>query len=445
VVVPATTHGGKWQDVRARRSCGGIAGCSHAPTKPFASARGGTHLARVFRPGGQAMATALFWVCALGLLHTYVTYPLILVLLDAWAAFRADLRYLGGGKDRRLPPEPLQLPRVSIVVAAWNEASVIREKIENCLALDYPAHLLEVVVGSDGSDDGTDEIVSSFDDPRVRLDRAERRGKIGVLTRVVPTTSGEILVFSDANTLFAPDALRKLVRHFADRRVGCVCGRLRLYNRRHETFEESAYWVYESFLKLREGRRGAVMGANGGIYALRRSLFPVLPPNTVVEDFVIAARCLLRGLRVIYDPEAVALEETTEDYAKERRRRVRIAAGNFQALGLVGGLLHPRHGFTSFAFFSHKVLRWIAPLLLLGLFAASVWLFPRPLYAAALGFQICFYWLAAIGYAVRLPGLAGRVASLARYFVEMNVGMAHGFLRWIAGTQKVTWQRTARA
>jgi len=391
------------------------------------------------------MAEAVFWICAVGLIHTYLTYPLVLVLLDAWAGFFADLRYLGGGRDRRLPPEPLHLPRVSLVIAAWNEAPVIREKIENALALDYPPQLVEIVVGSDGSDDGTDEIVSSFADPRVRLDRADRAGKIAVLSRVVPTTSGEILVFSDANTMFEADALRKLVRHFADARVGCVCGRLRLYNRRQETFEESAYWIYESFLKLREGRRGAVMGANGGIYALRRSLFPALPANTVVEDFVIACRCLLRGRRVIYDPEAVALEETTEDYAKERRRRVRIAAGNFQALGLVGGLLDPRQGFASFAFFSHKLLRWMAPLFLVGLLASSAWLFPEPLYAAALGFQICFYWLAAIGWAVRLPGALGRLASLARYFVEMNVGMAHGFLRWIAGTQKVTWQRTARA
>ncbi len=386
----------------------------------------------------------IFWLCALGLLHTYVFYPLILVGLDAWGGVGRDLRYLVGGKDRRLPAEPLSLPSVSLVVAAWNEVGVIGAKLENSVALDYPKERLEIVIGSDGSDDGTDERVAGYGDPRVRLDRADRVGKIGVLNRVVPTTTGEILVFSDANTVIEPAAIRKLVRHFADRRVGCVCGRLRLYNPRNETFEESAYWSYESFLKLREGRRGVVMGANGGIYALRRSLFPKLPSNTVVEDFVIATRCLLRGYQVVYDPEALAWEETTEDYAKERQRRVRIAAGNFQALRLIGGLLHPRNGFAAFAFASHKLLRWLAPFFLIGLLASNMALFGTPFFSVALGLQLLFYWLAAIGFATRLPGPIGRLASLARYFVEMNVGMAQGFLRWLVGSQKVTWQRTAR-
>lgn len=387
----------------------------------------------------------IFWCSAVGLVHTYLLYPLLLVALDAWAGMRADFRYLAGGRDRRVPLEPLALPRVSLVVAAWNEAEVIGAKVQNSLALDYPKELLEIFIGSDGSDDGTDSIVKACADRRVRLDRAERVGKIGVLNRVVPKTDGDILIFSDANTIFEPDAVRKLVRHFADPRVGCVCGRLRLFNPNDPDFEESAYWSYESFLKLREGRRGAVMGANGGIYALRRSLFPALPADTVVEDFVVAAKTLLRGYRVIYDPEAIAWEETTEDYRKERLRRVRIAAGNFQALGLIGGLLHPRQGFAAFAFFSHKLLRWIAPFLLVGVLASSIALMDRPLYSALLIGQLLFYWLAVIGFALRLPGALGRITSLARYFVEMNVGMAHGFFRWVRGSQKVTWQRTARA
>lgn len=391
------------------------------------------------------MAELIFWLCALGVFHTYVFYPLVLIAWEAGRGALADLRYVGGKRDRRRPSEPLALPSVSLVVAAYNEADVIGSKVENSLALDYPAERMEIVIGSDGSDDGTDAIVAACTDKRVRLaGSTQRTGKVGVLNRTIPTASGEIVVLSDANTMIDRAAIRKLVRHFADPKVGCVCGRLRLYNPKQSDYEESAYWVYESFLKLHEGKRGAVMGANGGIYAIRKSLFTQLPPNTIVDDFVIAMCCLQKGFKVVYDPEALAIEETTEDYAKERIRRVRIAAGNFQSLGLVGDLLHPRFGFAAFAFFSHKLLRWLVPFLLAFLLLANITLLHRPFFQATLAAQLLFYWLAVIGYAVRLPGPIGKLASIARYFVEMNLGMAQGFVRYVRRTQKATWQRTAR-
>lgn len=396
------------------------------------------------------MAESVFWGCALALAHTYLLYPLLLVVLEAVRGARADLRYVAGRRDRRrfAGERAGELPRVSLVVAAWNEAAVIGAKIRNSLALDYPADRLEVVIGSDGSDDGTDAIVAAAAaaDPRVRLAAGVKRsGKASVLNRTVPAASGTIVVLSDANTMLAQDAVRKLVRHFADPSVGAVCGRLRLHNPWLGGFEERGYWVYESFLKLQEGRRGAVMGANGGLYAIRKRLFEPLPPDTIVDDFVVAMRCLLGGHRVVYDPEAVADEETTGDYRRERIRRIRIAAGNFQALGLVGGLLHPRHGFAAFAFFSHKLLRWLVPFFLAFLLLANVSLLDRAFYRATLGAQVAFYGLALLGRVARLPGWSGRIASAARYFVEMNVGLAQGFWRWLRGTQRVTWQRTARA
>lgn len=391
------------------------------------------------------MAWWVFWLCAGAVLHTYFTYPIVLIGWEAIRGAFADLRYLAGKRDRRGPAQPLTLPFVSVVVAAWNEADVIGQKVHNSLALDYPQERLEIIVGSDGSDDGTDDIVASFDDPRVRLAGSkERTGKVGVLNRTIPSATGDIVILSDANTMIDPAAIRKLVRHFADPRVGCVCGQLRLYNPGKSDYEESAYWLYESFLKLHEGKRGAVMGANGGIYAIRKTLFTPLPPNTIVDDFVIAMRCLQRGYRVLYDPEAIASEETTEDYASERVRRVRIAAGNFQSLGLVGGLLRPRNGFPAFAFFSHKLLRWMAPFLLVFLFLANLSLLHRTFYQWTLIGQLLFYWLAVVGFVVRLPGPIGKAASIARYFVEMNVGMAQGFVRYVRRTQKVTWERTAR-
>lgn len=392
---------------------------------------------------GGDMAELIFWISALSLAHTYFLYPLILVAADALVRARSDFRYLARGGERRRAPSP-RLPEVSLLVAAWNEAPVIREKIENSLGLDYPPEKLEILVGSDGSDDGTDEIVGAFDEPRLRLSAAPRVGKVGVLNRLVPAARGEILVFSDANTHFEPEAIRALVRHFEDPEVGLVCGRLRLYNPRRARYEESTYWVYESFLKFMEGKRGVVMGANGGIYALRRELWEALPGQTVVEDFVVAGRCLLRDRKVVYDPEAVAWEETTEDYEKERARRTRIAAGNFQALVQLRELLHPSRPGPAFAFVSHKVLRWFAPFFLLGLLGSNLFLLGSALYKLSLLAQLAFYVLAFAGYRGFSRGVLGGMASTARYFTEMNWGLMQGFFRWLRGSQKVTWDRTAR-
>lgn len=390
------------------------------------------------------MVAAIFWVSALCLAHTFLLYPLLLVAMDAWTRAVSDFRYLSGAGDRRVGGGGLGLPKVTLAVAAWNEAGVIRKKVENSLGLDYPSERIQILVGSDGSDDGTDEIVREVDDPRVLLSTGRRTGKVGVLNRIVPMASGEIVVFSDANTVFDPAAVRMLVRHFQDPEVGLVCGRLRLYNPSNPGFEESQYWLYESFLKFHEGKRGAVMGANGGIYAMRKNLFRRLPPDTVVDDFVMAGQCLLAGRRVIYDPEAVAWEETTEDYKKERSRRARIAAGNFHALAHLRGLLHPSRGFVAFAFASHKLLRWMAPFFLLSLLASNLLLLDRRSYLLTLGAQLAFYTLALAGILGVRKGRVGRLASLARYFTEMNWGMLEGFFRWLRGTQKVTWERTAR-
>jgi len=278
------------------------------------------------------MAEVLFWCAALFLVHTYFLYPVILFALDGVEQLLANLRFMQRGRE--LAPVRAQgaLPRVSLIVAAYNEAACIAEKVKNSLALDYPADRFEVLIGSDGSTDGTNEIVRGVADRRVRLSTAPRAGKTSVLNRCIPMATGDVVVLSDANTMIDPAAVQKLVRHFEDPEVGVVCG-----------------------------KRGAVMGANGGLYAIRRTLFTALPPSTIVDDFVIPLRILENGFKVVYEPEALAHEETTEDYGQEFGRRARIAAGNFQSLGMVPGLLSPAAGFRAFAFWSHKLLRWCAP------------------------------------------------------------------------------------
>jgi cellulose synthase/poly-beta-1,6-N-acetylglucosamine synthase-like glycosyltransferase len=392
------------------------------------------------------MAEWIFWVSALLLLHTYFFYPVLLMLLDAAHQAVGNLRYIQSGDERRKPRAVDVAPPVSLVVAAYNEESCIGDKLRNSLALDYPADRFEVLVGSDGSTDRTNEIVESAQDPRVRLSVAERAGKTSVLNRCIPQAKGEIVILSDANTQIDPGAVKKLVRHFRDPEVGVVCGKLRLYNPTRRDYEESAYWTYESLIKFYEGKRGAVMGANGGLYAIRRSLFTQLPPGTIVDDFVIPLRILERGFKVIYDPEAVAREETTEDYRKEFGRRARIAAGNFQSLRMLPGLLAPTAGFRAFAFWSHKVLRWCAPGLMAAALLANLAVHSRPLYAALLAGQVGFYTLAFVGSRrLRIPRPLRRVAEVAYYFVSMNGAMAVGFWRFLRNSQRAAWDRTARA
>jgi len=380
------------------------------------------------------MATVAFWAAALLLAQTYFLYPLWLLLLSrlrpAWRATQVG---------------PGAWPTVSLVVAAHDEASCIEEKLRNSLALDYPPDRLEVLIGSDGSTDGTDALVRAYPDPRVQLSAAQRAGKTSVLNRCIPAARGEVVVLSDANTRIKPGALKALVRHFADPEVGAVCGRLQLYNPTRAEYEESAYWKYESWLKAMEGTQGAVVGANGGLYALRRELFRPLPPSTIVDDFVIALRLLDQGYRVLYEPEALAEEETTEDYRREFARRARIAAGNFQSLGLVPGLLSPLRGFPAFAFWSHKVLRWCAPALMLVALAANAALLDQPFYRFTMAVQVGFYALAILGSMAVGPSLLRRVAGVAYYFVTMNLAIVVGFWRFLRNSQAAAWERTARA
>jgi cellulose synthase/poly-beta-1,6-N-acetylglucosamine synthase-like glycosyltransferase len=391
------------------------------------------------------MIAILFWVAALAVLHTYVLYPLLLILADGFEQARSAWRYISGSERRRAPAQ-LGLPHVSVLIAAYNEASCIAQRIENLLAQDYPAEHLEILVGSDASTDGTDAIVQHYAARGVKLSRGERAGKAGVLARLVCMAKGEVLVLTDANTVFEKDAIRQLVQPLRDPAVGLVCGRLRLHSPMGAPIVESAYWKLESLLKLYESRRGCVMGANGGIYAVRKHLFPPLPAGTVVDDFVAALRVLQSGYEVRYEPEAVAHEEAAPGHSDEYRRRVRIAAGCFRALSHFRDLLAPRHGFMAFALWSHKVLRWLVPQALLVALLTNVILAPRSnLYGFLLLVQCAAYALAALGLLGTSPRHLRKLTDPAAHFVEMNAALLVGFFRFSRGTQGQTWAPTERA
>lgn len=382
------------------------------------------------------IAVASFWACAAAVSYAYLGYPILI-----WGFSRAF------GREPSPPGGPEgEWPAVSLLIPAFNEEAVLDDRIRNALAMDYPAGRLEVVVGSDGSTDATGAIARDYSGRGVRLlDYDLRRGKATVLNESMPELRGEIVLMTDANTMIDPDALRKLVRWFRDPTVGAVCGRLLLIDPAEGRNVDGIYWKYETFLKRSENRLGALLGANGGIYAIRRALYAPIPAATTVDDLVIPLRAKLEtGCRIVYESGAIAREETAADIEGEFRRRSRNGTGDFRSLEILWWLLNPAWGWTAFAFFSHKVLRLACPFLLIILLASSLFLGDRPIQRAALIGQFGFYLVGLLaGYLPPRPK-AFKLLRLTTMFTGMNLALLVGFWKWARGTQKGTWRPTGR-
>jgi cellulose synthase/poly-beta-1,6-N-acetylglucosamine synthase-like glycosyltransferase len=390
----------------------------------------------------MTVAMLTFWTCLFLVVHTYFLYPLFLVCASALVQVGRDWRYLRTRQDRRPRTTPGALPSVTIVVPAYNEEGRLPDKLANLRAIDYPRDRLEVIFVSDGSTDRTNDIIRAVEDPTIRiLVLAARAGKCNALNRAVAAACHDVLVFSDAATLFAPDAIRALVRHFTDPRVGAVCGALEFEATPESSKTEGVYWGYESMLRLMESRLGITLVASGAIYAVRRSCYPTLPADTLTDDLVVPLAVRRRGFRVLYDPEARATDFAASNVAGEFTRRVRVATGSFRCLrDLVRTPMDP---LTAFAFFSHKFLRWVLPFLLLGLLASSAMLWERPLYRGVLIAQGLFYLWAALGFLGRGRMQGIRYALIAYYLLAIHLAYLVGFLHFLGGRREATWQRVA--
>ncbi len=354
------------------------------------------------------MAKLLFWISAGFIVYVYIGYPIILWGLQA--VFRSS------------PRKQSIEPSVSLLVAAYNEAAAIADKIRNSLALDYPADKLEVVVASDGSKDATAEIVRSLAAAeaggRVRLlDFKTNRGKTAVLNDAVRELHGEIIAFSDATSMLAVDSLRILVQSFSDPHVGAASGVYRLLKKdqAHLGSQEDLYWKYETFLKVQEARLGAFTGAHGSLYAIRRELYPFPPEGTINDDFTIPMRILESGHRVAYETAAVAYEEANE--MEGFSRRVRITAGNVEQLREIKGLIWPPRPFALFCLLSHKAARLLVPVFMLIALAANIALRRQFPYNWLLLGQAFFYGLAVLG---AMASLKPKVLRLPYYFCMIN-------------------------
>jgi cellulose synthase/poly-beta-1,6-N-acetylglucosamine synthase-like glycosyltransferase len=380
------------------------------------------------------LLAALFWTSVSLVAYTYLIYPALLWLLTV----------------RRRPPgrvDPDTWPTVSLLITAHDEAAVIREKLDNTLALEYPRDRLQIIVVSDCSADGTDEIAAGYADRGVLLHRQlQRAGKTAAQNAGARLARGEILVFSDANSMYGGQALKALARSFADPWVGCVCGELRYANPEQAGAGkgEGMYWRYEQFLKRRESRLASLVGANGSIYAVRRELFEDLGPD-IISDFIMPIRVWRRGFRVVYEPAAVAVEHSAKGFRDEFRRRTRIIARSLHGLRTEAGVLNPfAGGLFAFQLISHKLLRWLVPLFLLGAWSSSAVLAGQPLYRAVFAVQTVFYLLAALGNLD--PRHLGRVwlFYVPAYFTAINLGALVGLAKFLSGRRYTVWQPVSR-
>jgi cellulose synthase/poly-beta-1,6-N-acetylglucosamine synthase-like glycosyltransferase len=368
---------------------------------------------------------AVFWLSAGALAWTHVGYPLAAAAL---------------ARRRPRPVRQADLsPRVTVVVAAHNEEGVIGRRVVNLLELDYPHDRLDVVVASDGSEDATWQEVQALAaaDTRVRVADRPRAGKVAAQDAAVAETTSEIVCFSDANSIWARDALRKLVRNFADPEVGYVCGRLEL-ERPDGTSREPLYWRYELWIRENESRLGSITGGNGAIYAVRREDYRESDPR-LGHDLGFPYVMAQNGRRAVYDPEALAFEKAARDSEDELGRRVRMQSQSWLHI-LSGRMLRPAQPLFLAQLVSHRVLRNSTGVLHIALFGASAALERRkPVYRRALAAQVAWLALAAAGrLRVPLPG-----AALAYYYLAMTGATVAGLVRCLRGDVPAVWDKAA--
>lgn len=367
----------------------------------------------------------LFWFSLAALAYTFLGYPLLIGLLA---------RFAGRRTVKAAPSKP---PSISVVLVAFNEEDRIVPRVENLLAANYPAGKLEVLVVTDGSTDGTVAKLRALSDPRVRvLTREQRSGKSACLNAAIPQARGEIVVLCDARQRFAPHTIPELVANFSDPALGAVSGSLEI--------DPAAtgvgggvdlYWKLEKFIRASEGRFSSTIGATGAVYAIRRELFQPIPDDTLLDDVVIPMQIAVNHCkRVSFDPGAPAYDPQTTDPAREKRRKMRTLAGNFQMLAHHSGWLLPWRTGLWWQLLSHKYSRIVAPVFMVTMFASNAALAGQPIYREIFFAHVAFYALALLGLA--LPVLRWKLFSLPAGFVFLNLMTVGGCVNLLRGAYR---------
>lgn len=373
----------------------------------------------------------LFWISAGIIVYSYIGFSVLLIVVGK----------LLNKTVRKAPATPT----ISLIIAAYNEEDGIAAKLENSLTLDYPSDLLEIIVVSDGSDDSTAEIVASFENRGVKFLNLPRRGKIFALRDAVAQSTGQVLVFSDANTEYHPQSLRKLAENFADPQVGGVCGNQ--LHKKHRTADnasqgESLYWGYDKWLKACETQTGSIVSADGAIYAIRRELFEMPASTAVTDDFAISTAVIDKGYRLVFDAEALAFEDPMPDAGREFSRKVRIMNRGLRGVLMRKSLLNPfKSGFYAVVLFSHKLLRRMVPFFLIVLFIASLALTGTSLFftVAAIA-QTVFYGWALLGFLLRRTAIAKvKILYIPFFFCLANAAALVAFINLLSGKKIERW------
>lgn len=384
----------------------------------------------------------IFWIFIAVVFYTYIGYGILLYILVKIKESVCK------PKDRILPDE---LPEVTLLIAAFNEQDIVAQKMENTMQLDYPTELLQIAWVTDGSTDSTNELLSRYDRVRV-LFEAPRRGKSAAVNRAMNYIHTPIIIFTDANTMICPEAIKEIVTEFTDPKVGCVAGEKRVaqLSMQDATAGEGVYWRYESALKTLDYRLYSAVGAAGELFAIRTNLYIKLPDDTLLDDFIMSMKIAQNGYKIAYCKEAYAIEEASANIEQEAKRKVRISAGGIQSIIRLHALLNVfRYGVLSFQYISHRVLRWsVTPVMLFALLplnlALCIGLGFESLYGAILAMQVIFYALGLGGHILNKRKIKNKILFVPYYFLFMNACVIRGinYLRTHKGSG--VWEKAQR-
>ncbi|MDH7911308.1 glycosyltransferase family 2 protein [Winogradskyella sp. SYSU M77433] len=388
----------------------------------------------------------LFWILLFIIFYTYVGYGIILYVM-------VKIKRLFSTKTSVNTIE--ELPKVTLLIPAYNEKDYVFQKMENTQNLNYPKDKLNIVWVTDGSNDGTNSLLENYENVQL-FHKDERRGKINAMNRVMPHIKTPIVIFSDANTNLGEDSITHIVNCFNDEKVGCVSGEKRIVKKESDAAAgagEGLYWKYESTLKKWDAELYSAVGAAGELFAIKTELYNEVEQDTLLDDFIISLRVAQKGYTIQYNPEAYAIETASANVKEELKRKIRISAGGIQSVIRLRSLLNIfKYGLLSFQYISHRVLRWtITPLSLLLLIPVSALLaFNEGLnnfqfYTVFFWLQIVMYMSALLGWLLENNATRIKVLFVPYYFFIMNLSVVLGFFRFMNNTQSVNWERAKRA
>jgi len=378
------------------------------------------------------ISKAVFWVSGALIVYSYFGYPVVLALL-------ALVRSVTPRRDEGYTPV------VTLLIMAYNEEGCIREKIENAFATDYPAGKLEIIVASNGTTDRTDEIVKEYSSRGVRLFSYKKAGKTNAENRTIPKAAGEIVVLSDANSIYESGAIRKMVSYFADSRVGIVAGRLRYVSSESMTGKgESLYWNYDGPVKMLESRMGTTLVAHGGTMAFRKELYEPID-EALTEDFILPIRLIGKGYLHIYEPAAIIMEKAAEKGKDEYERKRRIVTQGARSFFTLMRELPLSRPIVIFELVSHKFLRWIVGVFMLGVFVSNLFLLKDSFYIAIFALQVAFYLAALIGYVLERRGIKVRLLYIPYFFCLVNAAAISGVINMLLGGKLSSWEKAKSA